>query len=99
MYVYKRKKKEVVKRVEWVRNFNFKGVVVFFVEEIKEMINDFEDNIGLKMFKGVMFENEFVLVKEIEGVLIEERKFRSFAAKIGIMYYKNLVKFEGYCCE
>ncbi|CDY14799.1 BnaC04g47960D [Brassica napus] len=97
VYVYKRKKKEAVKRAERVRNP--KGVVVFSVDEIKEMTNDFEDNIGPKMFKGVMSENELVLVKEIEGALTEERKFRSSAAKIGTMHHKNLAKLEGYCCE
>ncbi|WZY90892.1 hypothetical protein YC2023_047627 [Brassica napus] len=99
VYVYKRKKKEAVKRAERVRNPNPKGVVVFSVDEIKEMTNDFEDNIGPKMFKGVMSENELVLVKEIEGALTEERKFRSSAAKIGTMHHKNLAKLEGYCCE
>ncbi|KAJ4904070.1 G-type lectin S-receptor-like serine/threonine-protein kinase SD3-1 [Raphanus sativus] len=104
VYMYRRKKKEDVKRAERfskVRN-NPKGVVVFSVDEIKEMTNDFEENIGLGMFKGVITsesENELVAVKEMEGTVTEERKFRSSAAKIGTMHHKNLAKLEGYCCE
>ncbi|KAG2309466.1 hypothetical protein Bca4012_081518 [Brassica carinata] len=100
VYIYRRKKKEAVKRAErFSKGTNPKGVIVFSVDEIKEMTNDFEDNIGPQMFKGVMSENELVAVKEMEARSTEERKFRSSAAKIGTMHHKNLAKLEGYCCE
>ncbi|CAH8385412.1 unnamed protein product [Eruca vesicaria subsp. sativa] len=100
VYIYRRKKKEAMKRADWFSKArNPKGVVIFSVDEIKEMTNDFEDNIGPQMFKGVMSENELVVVKEMETTLTEERKFRSSAAKIGTMHHKNLAKLEGYCCE
>ncbi|KAJ0259366.1 G-type lectin S-receptor-like serine/threonine-protein kinase SD3-1 [Hirschfeldia incana] len=100
VYIYRRKKKEAVKRAErFSKGRSPKGVVVFSIDEIKEMTNDFEDSIGPEMFKGVMSENELVAVKEVEGRSTEERKFRSSAAKIGTMHHKNLAKLEGYCCE
>ncbi|KAF8094768.1 hypothetical protein N665_0354s0054 [Sinapis alba] len=100
VYIYRRKKKEAMKRAErFSKGRNPKGVIVFSLDEIKEMTNDFEDSIGPQMFKGVMSENELVAVKEIEARSTEERKFRSSAAKIGTMHHKNLAKLEGYCCE
>lgn len=100
VYIYRRKKKLAKKKAErFSKATNPKGVMIFSVDEIKAMTDNFDNNIGPQIFKGVMPENELVAVKEVEATLTEERKFRSSASKIGTMHHKNLANLEGYCCE
>ncbi|EOA28700.1 hypothetical protein CARUB_v10024928mg [Capsella rubella] len=100
VYIYQRKKKIAKKKADrFSKAANPKGVMIFSVDEIKVMTDNFDHNIGPGIFKGVMPENELVGVKEMEATLTEERKFRSSASKIGTMHHKNLAKLEGYCCE
>uniref|UniRef100_A0A1J3HW34 Receptor-like serine/threonine-protein kinase n=1 Tax=Noccaea caerulescens TaxID=107243 RepID=A0A1J3HW34_NOCCA len=101
VYMYRMKKKQAKKKADrFSKAANPKGVIIFSVDEIKAMTNNFEHSIGPEIFKGVMPENEeLVAVKEMGARLTEERKFRSSAAKIGTMHHKNLAKLEGYCCE
>ncbi|CAN8317899.1 unnamed protein product [Cochlearia groenlandica] len=100
VFIYRRKKKQDKKKADrFSKLTNPKGVVIFSVDEIKTMTNNFEYNIGPRIYKGVMPEDELVAVIEVEASLTEERKFRSSASKIGTMHHKNLSKLEGYCCE
>lgn len=100
VYIYQRKKKQAKQKADrFSKATNPKGVIIFSVDEIKAMTDNFDHNIGPQIFKGVMSENECVAVKEMEETLTEERKFRSSASKIGTMHHKNLAKLEGYCCE
>ncbi|ESQ52913.1 hypothetical protein EUTSA_v10016288mg [Eutrema salsugineum] len=100
VYIYRRKSKQAKKKADrFSKATNPKGLSIFSVDEIKAMTNNFECNIGPRVFKGVMPENELVAVKEMEATLTEERKFRSSASKVGTMHHKNLAKLEGYCCE
>ncbi|XP_010505987.1 PREDICTED: G-type lectin S-receptor-like serine/threonine-protein kinase SD3-1 [Camelina sativa] len=100
VYIYQRKKQLAKKKADrFSKAANPKGVMIFSVDEIKAMTGNFDHNIGPGIFKGVMPENELVAVQEMKATLIEERKFRSSASKIGTMHHKNLAKLEGYCCE
>ncbi|KAJ7972232.1 Protein kinase [Quillaja saponaria] len=77
---------------------NSKGLVVLSFCEIKNLTGDFKHQIGPKMFKGMLPNNQRVAVKNLNAS-IEERKFRSVASKMGNIHHKNLLKLEGYCCE
>lgn len=77
---------------------NTRGLIVFSFSEIKDLTKNFKHQIGPKMFKGILPNNQPVAIKDLKGN-IEERKFRSLVSKIGNIHHKNLVKLEGYCCE
>ena len=62
------------------------------------LTENFKDQIGPKMFKGTLPNNQQVAVKELEAT-VEARKFRAAVSKVGSIYHKGLVKLEGYCCE
>ncbi|KAJ7976807.1 Protein kinase [Quillaja saponaria] len=75
-----------------------KGLVVLSFNEIKNLTENFKHQIGPKMFKGMLPNNQRVAVKDL-NTSIEGRKFRSTVSKMGSIHHKNLVKLEGYCCE
>ncbi|KAK7244626.1 hypothetical protein RIF29_39451 [Crotalaria pallida] len=77
---------------------NSKGLIVLSFSEIKSLTEDFKNQIGSNMFKGVLPDNHLIAVKDLNAS-IEVRKFRSAVVKIGSIHHKNLVKLEGYCCE
>ncbi|KAK8490014.1 hypothetical protein V6N13_009303 [Hibiscus sabdariffa] len=66
--------------------------------EIKDLTENFNHQIGPKMFKGTLPDNQPVAIKELEAT-IDARKFRAALSKVGSIYHKGLVKLEGYCCE
>ncbi|KAK7278900.1 hypothetical protein RJT34_23939 [Clitoria ternatea] len=77
---------------------NSKGLFVLSFSEIKSITRDFKNQIGPKMFKGMLPNNHAIVVKDLNASM-EERKFRSAVMKMGSISHKNLVKLEGYCCE
>lgn len=98
-YFYKRRKHTRRKAVLAYTSTNSKGSIAFSFSEIKEVAANFKHQIGPKMFKGVLPNNQPVAVKDIKDVDIEARKFRNTVSKIGSIYHKNLVQLEGYCCD
>ncbi|KAK9291073.1 hypothetical protein L1049_009260 [Liquidambar formosana] len=77
---------------------NSKGLIMLSYTEIKDLTGNFKHQIGPKMFKGMLLNNQPVAIKDLKAT-IEERKFRNVISKIGSIHHKNLVKLEGYCCE
>ncbi|XVE61166.1 hypothetical protein DITRI_Ditri06bG0018000 [Diplodiscus trichospermus] len=75
-----------------------KCLIMLSFSEIKDLTGNFNDQIGPKMFKGALPNNQPVAVKELEAT-VEARKFRAAVSKVGSIYHKSLVKLEGYCCE
>ncbi|KAK6244143.1 hypothetical protein QUC31_010552 [Theobroma cacao] len=75
-----------------------KCLIMLSFTEIKDLTGNFNHQIGPKMFKGALPNNQLVTVKELEATT-EARKFRAAVSKIGSIYHKGLVKLEGYCCE
>ncbi|XVF07258.1 hypothetical protein REPUB_Repub06bG0123000 [Reevesia pubescens] len=75
-----------------------KCLIMLSFTEIKDLTENFNDQIGPKMFKGALPDKQPVAVKVLEAT-IEARKFRAAVSKVGSIYHKGLVKLEGYCCE
>ncbi|XVF75819.1 hypothetical protein PTKIN_Ptkin13bG0217300 [Pterospermum kingtungense] len=75
-----------------------KYLIMLSFAEIKDLTGNFNCQIGSKLFKGALSDNQSVAVKELEAT-IEARKFRATVSKVGSIYHKGLVKLEGYCCE
>ncbi|ESW17612.1 hypothetical protein PHAVU_007G254000 [Phaseolus vulgaris] len=97
-FIYKRKNSTRPKATLGFTGTNSKGLIVFSFSEIKSLTGDFKNQIGPKVFKGLLPNNDPIALKDLNATL-EERKFRSAVMKMGSIHHKNLVKLEGYCCE
>ncbi|XP_027366365.1 G-type lectin S-receptor-like serine/threonine-protein kinase SD3-1 [Abrus precatorius] len=97
-FIYRRKKSTRRKATLAFTGQNSKGLIVLSFSEIKSFTGDFKNQIGPKVFKGLLPNNHLIAVKDLNAS-IEERKFRSAVMKMGSIHHKNLVKLEGYCCE
>ncbi|KAL1351295.1 hypothetical protein HN51_015217 [Arachis hypogaea] len=97
-YIYRRKISTRRKESLASAGANSKGLVALSFSEIKSLTEDFKDQIGPNMFKGMLPNKSLVAVKELNAP-IDDRKFRSAVLKIGSIHHRNLVKLEGYCCE
>ncbi|XP_057547831.1 G-type lectin S-receptor-like serine/threonine-protein kinase SD3-1 [Amaranthus tricolor] len=74
------------------------GLIRWTYAEIKELTQNFKDQLGPRSFKAVLQNKQPALAKRLQSQT-EERRFRSMVSMIGSIYHKNLVKVEGYCCE
>ncbi|XP_052171810.1 G-type lectin S-receptor-like serine/threonine-protein kinase SD3-1 isoform X2 [Diospyros lotus] len=97
-YIYKRRKFSRRKGVLAYTGPNATDLITLSFSEIKDITGNFQNQIGPKMFKGMLPNSRSVAVKDMKTA-IEGRKFRSAVLKIGSIYHKNLVQLEGYCCE
>lgn len=77
---------------------NASGCIMLSYPEIKDLTENFKNQVGPKMFKGVLPDNRFVVIKDL-NTSIEERKFRNAVLRIGNIHHKNLLKLEAFCCE
>ncbi|XP_020218488.1 G-type lectin S-receptor-like serine/threonine-protein kinase SD3-1 [Cajanus cajan] len=96
--IYRRKNSTRKKATLAFIGTNSKGLIVLSFSEIKSVTGDFKNQIGPKVFKGLLPNNHLIVVKDLNAS-IEERKFRSAVMKMGSIHHKSLVKLEGYCCE
>ncbi|OMO71549.1 S-locus glycoprotein [Corchorus olitorius] len=98
-YVYKRRRNSYRRLASLAYSTpGSKYLIMLSFTEIKDLTGNFNLQIGPKMFKGALANNQPVVVKELEAT-IEARKLRAAVSKIGCIYHKGLVKLEGYCCE
>ncbi|XP_022766008.1 G-type lectin S-receptor-like serine/threonine-protein kinase SD3-1 [Durio zibethinus] len=97
-YLYKRRKSYRRLASLAYSSPDSKCLIMLSFTEIKDLTGNFNNQIGPKMFKGALPDNQPVAVKELEAT-IEARKFRVAVSKLGSIYHKSLTKLEGYCCE
>lgn len=84
-------------------SLSFRGLIALTYSEIRDLTGNFKNQIGPKVFKGVLPNNQLVAIKDLKdierGVSIEEKQFKCVLSVIGCIHHKNLLKLEGYCCE
>lgn len=98
IYIHRRRRYIAIKSASAYSVPNASGCIMLSYSEIKGLTENFNDQIGPKMFKGVLSDGRLVSVKHLDAS-IEERKFRSAVLKIGSICHKNLLKLDAYCCE
>ncbi|XP_057982150.1 G-type lectin S-receptor-like serine/threonine-protein kinase SD3-1 [Malania oleifera] len=97
-YIYKKRKYIRKKAAVAYIGSNSKGLIMLSYNEIMDLTGNFKHQVGPQMFKGILPNDQQVVIKNIEAD-IEERKFRSAVLKLGSIHHKNLLRLEGYCCE
>ncbi|KAK6945309.1 S-locus glycoprotein domain [Dillenia turbinata] len=98
LYLHKRKNSIQRKFMFPYANSHLKGPIMFSFNEIKDLTDNFNHQIGPTMFKGMLSDKTLVSVKDLKATT-EERRFCRAVSVIGSIHHKNLVKLEGYCCE
>ncbi|KAG5615561.1 hypothetical protein H5410_015385, partial [Solanum commersonii] len=98
VYLFRRRKHMMQKSALPHRVPNATGCIVFSYSEIKDLTDNFKQQIGQNVFKGLFPDNRLVAVKDLNAS-IDERRFRAAVLKIGSIYHKNLLRLDGYCCE
>ncbi|CAH1434922.1 unnamed protein product [Lactuca virosa] len=78
---------------------NPSGFLALTYVELKDITDNFKHRIGKSTFKGVLPENQPVVVKDYGAMNVDPRKFRRLILKLGSIHHKNLVRLEGYCCD
>ncbi|RWR72669.1 G-type lectin S-receptor-like serine/threonine-protein kinase SD3-1 [Cinnamomum micranthum f. kanehirae] len=80
-----------------------RGLISLSYSEIMDLTGNFKQQLGPKVFKGMLPNNQLVAIKDLKdvekGVSIEEKLFKCAISVIGSIHHKNLLKLEGYCCE
>ncbi|KAG9131451.1 hypothetical protein Leryth_015282 [Lithospermum erythrorhizon] len=97
LFIWKRRKYLKKQAAQTYAVPYYKGCVSFSYSEIRDMTENFKQQIGPKMHRGLLHDDRPVAVKTLDAS-IEERAFRSRVSKLGSIYHKNLVKLDGYCC-
>ncbi|KAJ8528538.1 hypothetical protein K7X08_022230 [Anisodus acutangulus] len=98
IYLFRRRKHMMQKSASPHIVPNATCCIMFSYSEIKDLTDNFKQQIGQNVFKGVLPDNRLVAVKDLNAS-IEEKKFRTAVLKIGSIYHKNLLRLDGYCCE
>ncbi|KAD3068323.1 hypothetical protein R6Q59_017704 [Mikania micrantha] len=78
---------------------NPSGFIALSYSEMKDITDNFKHRIGSNTFKGILPDNQPVLVKDYSTVKVNLRKFRGGILKLGSIHHRNLVRLEAYCCE
>nr|GLL24589.1 G-type lectin S-receptor-like serine/threonine-protein kinase SD3-1 [Ipomoea trifida] len=99
LYIHRRRRYVGKKAVSLNLMPNASGSIMLSYLQIKELTGNFKNQIGPKMFKGVLPSNRLVVIKDLMNTSIEERKFRNAVLRIGNIHHKNLLKLEAFCCE
>lgn len=80
-----------------------RGLISLSYSEIMDLTGNFKQQLGPKVFKGMLPNNQLVAIKDLKdvekGVSIGEKHFKCAVSVIGCIHHKNLLKLEGYCCE
>lgn len=103
-YIYRRRKAEAETRVQFGKNEKMSPLYSFIArlsfEEIQELTNNFADQIGPFTFKGMLPNNNTVIIcKILNNVIVSEKEFRVKVSTLGGMHHRNLVHLKGFCFE
>ncbi|KAL5982014.1 hypothetical protein ACLOJK_016082 [Asimina triloba] len=99
-----KRRKSNEKRVSLVdMDPNSRGLISLSYSDIKDLTENFKHQLGPSVFKGILPNNQLVVIKDLKGVetdvTADEKRFKCAISVIGSIHHKNLLKLEGYCCE
>ncbi|MQM03911.1 hypothetical protein Taro_036697 [Colocasia esculenta] len=80
------------------------GVVSLAPLEIKNLTSNFEHRIGSNTYRGVLPDDKVVVIRDLKGSrecvdAVEDKHFRRWAAVLGGIHHKNLLRLEAYSCK
>ncbi|XAR59946.1 Non-specific serine/threonine protein kinase [Bertholletia excelsa] len=103
LYIYHRKKVQTQARFPFGKdaqmNPHYSILIRLSFEEIKKLTENFSNQLGPSIFKGVLPNKALVIAKVLNNVVVSEKDFRAAISTLGRMHHRNLVPLKGFCFE
>ncbi|KAK9169603.1 hypothetical protein Syun_001743 [Stephania yunnanensis] len=80
-------------------NPHYSALIRLSFEEVNELMDNFRDQLGPTVFKGLRPNKTSVIAKALSTVVASEREFRMVVSTLGGTHHKNLVRLKGFCFE
>lgn len=101
--LYRRRKMKVRTRIPFGKdaqmNPHYSVLIRLSLEEIKELTNNFANQLGTSAFRGVLPNKTPVVAKVLKDVVVSEKEFRVKVSTLSGTHHRNLVSVKGFCFE
>lgn len=102
-FLYHRRKIKVRTRIPFGKdaqmNPHYSILIRLSFEEIKELTNNFGNQLGASVFKGVLPNKTPIVAKVLKDVVVSEKEFRVTVSTLSGTHHRNLVSVKGFCFE
>ncbi|KAH6829832.1 hypothetical protein C2S53_020570 [Perilla frutescens var. hirtella] len=101
--LYRRRKIKVRTRIPFGKdarmNPHYSVVIRLSFEEIKELTDNFANQLGTSVFRGVLPNKTPIVAKVLKEVAVSEKEFRVKVSTLSGTHHRNLVSVKGFCFE
>lgn len=101
--LYRRRKLKVRTRIPFGKdaqmNPHYSVLIRLSFEEVKELTNNFGNQIGTSVFRGVLPNKTPIVAKILRDVVVSEKEFRVKVTTLSGTHHRNLVSVKGFCFE
>lgn len=101
--LYHRRKVKLQTRIPFGKdaqmNPHYSVLIRLSFEEIKELTNNFSNQLGTSVFRGVLPSKTPIVAKVLKDVIISEKEFRVTVSTLSGTHHRNLVSVKGFCFE
>ncbi|KAK4440437.1 G-type lectin S-receptor-like serine/threonine-protein kinase SD3-1 [Sesamum alatum] len=80
-------------------NPHYSVLIRLSFEEIKELTNNFSNQLGTSVFRGVLPNKTPIVAKVLKDVIVSEKEFRVTVSTLSGTHHRNLVSVKGFCFE
>ncbi|GFZ12961.1 hypothetical protein Acr_23g0013460 [Actinidia rufa] len=102
-YIYHRRQVKAKARIPFGKdaqmNPHYSVLIRLSFEEVKELTDNFGNQLGPSIFKGVLPNKAPVIAKVLNDVVVSEKDFRVVVSTLGGTHHRNLVPLKGFCFE
>ncbi|KAL5765304.1 hypothetical protein ACOSQ2_017898 [Xanthoceras sorbifolium] len=101
-FVYRRRQINAQTRIPFRKdvqmNPHYSGIIRLSHEEIVELLDNFVNQLGPSVYKGLLPNKMPVIAKVLDNA-VSEKDFRMAVSTLGAMHHRNLVSVRGFCFE
>ncbi|KAL0389822.1 UNVERIFIED_CONTAM: G-type lectin S-receptor-like serine/threonine-protein kinase SD3-1 [Sesamum calycinum] len=101
--LYHRRKVKLQTRIPFGKdaqmNPHYSVLIRLSFEEIKELTNNFSNQLGTSVFRGVLPNKTPIVAKVLKDVSVSEKEFRVTVSTLSGTHHRNLVSVKGFCFE
>ncbi|CAL5357915.1 unnamed protein product [Camellia sinensis] len=102
-YIYHRRQVKARARIPFGKdaqmNPHYSVLIRLSFEEVKELTDNFANQLGSSTFKGILPNKAPVIAKVLNDVIVLEKDFRVAVSTLGGTHHRNLVPLKGFCFE
>ncbi|PIN11832.1 Serine/threonine protein kinase [Handroanthus impetiginosus] len=101
--LYHRRKLKVQTRIPFGKdaqmNPHYSVLIRLSFEEITELTNNFANQLGASVFRGILPNKTPIVAKVLKDVIVSEKEFRVIVSTLSGTHHRNLVSVKGFCFE